>query len=106
MSQQKYARCSLQALSDDLAQRGHSACPSTVAQLLRGMGYNLHVNVKRFTGPPHPDRNQQFEYIQERIAQFRVEGWPVISIDSKKKELIGNFKNGGTVIARKAIPNG
>jgi len=95
MSSDKYVRRSLQTLSDELGVLAHPASPMTVANLLRDLDYNLHVNVKRFTGPPHPDRNQQFEYIQDRIALFRAEGWPIVSVDSKKKELIGNFKNDG-----------
>jgi len=96
MTAAKYVRRSLQMLSDELRRLGHSACPTTVADLLRDLGYNLHVNVKRFTGPPHPDRDCQFRYIETMIDQFRAEGWPILSVDTKKKELIGNFKNAGT----------
>ena len=95
MSQDKYARRSLQALSDDLADRGHQACPSTVACLLRDLGYNLHVNVKRFTGPPHPDRDRQFGHIRREIEEFSSGGLPILSVDTKKKELVGDFANGG-----------
>jgi hypothetical protein len=95
-----FVRASLQRLSDELSQLGHRACPTTVRSLLREQGYNLHVNVKRFTGPAHPERNCQFEYIQELIEQFRDEGWPIVSVDTKKKELIGNFKNEGRVWCR------
>jgi hypothetical protein len=94
-SQDKYARRSLQALSDDLADLGHEACPSTVAGLLRSLGYNLHVNVKRFTGPCHPDRDRQFRYLQGQIEAFRSAGLPILSVDTKKKELVGDFANGG-----------
>jgi hypothetical protein len=95
MTAAKYVRRSLQALSVELSQRGHDACPATVADLLRDLHYNLHVNVKRFTGPPHPDRDRQFGYIQQMIVCFQNEGWPIVSVDTKKKELIGNFKNDG-----------
>jgi hypothetical protein len=95
MTTAKYVRRSLASLSDELARLNHPASPNTVAALLRGLNYNLHVNVKRFTGPPHPDRNRQFEYIQQMVAQFRAEGWPILSVDTKKKELIGNFRNPG-----------
>ena len=81
----------------------HPASPPTVAGLLRDQKYNLHVNVKRLTGPPHPDRDQQFRHIQEKIAEFRTEGWPILSVDSKKKELIGNFRNAGAAWCR-AVP--
>jgi Rhodopirellula transposase DDE domain len=103
MTSDKYVRRSLQTLSDELADLAHPASPSTVANLLRGLNYNLHVNVKRFTGPPHPDRNRQFEYIAETIASFRREGWPIVSVDSKKKELIGNFKNAGSSWCRRGV---
>lgn len=95
MTTDKYVRRSLQTLSDELADWSHQASPNTIAGLLRGLEYNLHVNVKRFTGPPHPDRNRQFEYIEKMKALFQAEGWPILSVDSKKKELIGNFKNDG-----------
>lgn len=101
MSADKFVRRSLQSLSDDLRQLGHRASPTTVAQLLREEGYNLHVNVKPLTGPPHPDRDRQFRYIEEQIEMFRAEGWPIISVDSKKKELIGNFQNAGAVWCKK-----
>lgn len=100
MSEAKYVRRSLQTLSDELHRLGHAAGPDTVASLLDEMGYNLHVNVKRFTGPSHPDRDRQFRYIEEMIAGFRLEGWPILSVDTKKKELIGNFKNAGAVWCR------
>ena len=95
MTEAKYVRCSLQHLSDGLAERGHAACPHTVAALLRGMDYRLRVNVKRLSGPPHPDRDTQFRYLRSWIDLFRDEGWPILSIDTKKKELVGNFANAG-----------
>jgi hypothetical protein len=97
MTADKYVRRSLQTLSDELARLAHPACPTTVADLLRDLQYNLHVNVKRFTGPPHPDRDRQFHYIEDLVAQFRAEGWPILSVDTKKKELIGDFRNAGAV---------
>ena len=95
MSDAKYVRRSLATLSTELAALGHAACPSTVAELLRPLGYHLYVNVKRFTGPDHPDRDRQFGYLREQIERFRGRGLPVISVDTKKKELIGDFKNPG-----------
>jgi len=102
MSSTKYVRRSLQALAADLQEHGHAACPVTVADLLGDLDYNLHVNCKRFTGPPHPDRDRQFRYIQEMIDSFQAEGWPILSVDTKKKELIGNFKNDGATWGRQA----
>jgi hypothetical protein len=94
MTTDKFVRRSLRALSNELGRGGHFASPTTVANLLGDLEYNLHVNVKRFTGPPHPDRNRQFLFVEEKIAEFRAEGWPILSVDSKKK-LIGNFRNAG-----------
>jgi len=95
MSDAKFVRRSLRALSDELAGLGQHACPTTVAGLLRELGYNLRVNVKRITGPYHPDRDRQFRYIEGLIDEFRAAGLPVLSVDTKKKELVGNFANGG-----------
>ena len=95
MTEAKYVRCSLQHLSDALAERGHAACPHTVADLLRDLNYRLRVNVKRLSGPYHPDRDTQFRYLQSWIDLFREEGWPILSIDTKKKELVGNFAHAG-----------
>jgi hypothetical protein len=97
MGEARFVRRSLRALSTDLADAGYTACPTTVARLLRAQGYSPRVNVKRFTGPDHPDRDRQFQTIEEWVAVFRELGQPVISVDAKKKELIGNFKNAGAV---------
>jgi hypothetical protein len=95
MTDDKFVRRSLRNLSADLAALGHEACPTTVAGLLRELGYNLRVNVKRITGPYHPDRDRQFRYIEALIAAFRADGLPILSVDTKKKELVGNFANAG-----------
>ena len=91
----KYVRRSLRELSSELAALGHAACPSTVAALLGEQDYALHVNVKRFTGPPHPDRDRQFRYLQDWLECCAEDGVPILSVDTKKKELIGNFANAG-----------
>jgi len=95
MSAALYVRRSLQHLSDALAERGHAACPTTVADLLDDLGYSMRVNVKRLTGPYHPDRDKQFHYLNSVVELFREEGWPILSVDAKKKELVGNFENPG-----------
>ena len=102
MTEAKYIRRSLQTLSVELQGLGHAACPTTVAELLRDLDYHLRVNVKRFTGPPHPDRDVQFLYIQDWVAMFRAASLPILSVDTKKKELIGNFANSGAVWCRQA----
>ncbi len=100
MTQERYVRRSLQSISDELTALHHPASPTTVGRLLEDLDYNLHVNIKRFTGPSHPDRDRQFRHIEETIAAFRDEGWPILSVDAKKKELIGNFKNAGATWSR------
>ena len=74
----------------------------TVGRILKPLGYSLKTNVKRLIGKPHPDRNRQYCFIQRAKALFIKHGEPVISIDAKKSELIGNFKNTGTRYCKKA----
>jgi hypothetical protein len=95
MGEQKWVRSSLRHLSAKLKAKGHPACPTTVGRLLEKMDYSLQANVKRWAGWQHPDRNTQFEYLESQKQLFLSHGWPVISVDAKKKELIGNFKNAG-----------
>lgn len=73
-----------------------------MGRLLHKLGFSLRVNRKRFTGPPHPDRDRQFRYIQQQKKEFERSGDPRISVDTKKKELIGNFKNAGRRWCREA----
>jgi DDE family transposase len=103
MGCQKWVRSSLRHLSKHLKEQGHQAGISTVARLLRKMGYSLRVNKKKQAGAQHPDRDQQFRYIAVLKAQFLGEGLPVISIDTKKKELIGNYRREGESWRRKPI---
>jgi Rhodopirellula transposase DDE domain len=100
MSTTKYVRRSLRSLSAALAAEGHDACPTSVAALLRDHDYAPHVNVKRFTGPPHPDRDVQFRNIRDWIQLFTDARLPILSVDTKKKELIGNFANAGGAWSR------
>ena len=92
MSARKWRRSSLRHLSEQL---GEQVSHTTVGRLLGEMDYSLKVNVKRLTGEPHPDRDEQFAYLEQQTQTFLQAGWPVISVDTKKKELIGNFKNSG-----------
>jgi hypothetical protein len=103
MSQQKWVRSSIRNLSKKLKEQGHQAGHGTVARLLRKMGYSLQVNKKKQAGSQHPERDQQFRYIATLKSQFLREGLPVISIDTKKKELIGNYKREGKNWRRKPI---
>lgn len=95
MGAEKWIRSSLRHLSEKLKAQGHGVCPKTVSRLLKGLDYSLKANVKRQAGSQHPDRNTQFEYIEAQRQLFLSQGWPIVSLDAKKKELIGNFKNAG-----------
>ena len=78
-----------------LEKLGHHICPSALADILHRDGFSLKANKKNIEGVSHPDRNQQFIHIKQTITTFESHGSPIISIDCKKKELIGNFKNNG-----------
>lgn len=82
-------------LARELTAEGHPVSQRTVCRLLGDLGFSLQANRKTLEGGTHPDRNAQFEFIAAQVAAFQKEGWPVISVDAKKKELIGPFKNGG-----------
>ena len=82
-------------LAGELAGTGHRVGPNTVAKLLKANGYSLQANVKTIEGRQHADRDAQFRYLADRAAEFGATGDPVISVDTKKKELIGNFSAAG-----------
>src|SRR5262249_2398411 len=86
---------SLEKLAEALQAQGHQVSPDTVGRLLRGLGYSLQANRKTREGTQHPDRNAQFEHINAQAAAFQRRGQPVVSVDTKMKELVGDFKNGG-----------
>ncbi len=86
---------SLRKLSDELARLGWEASPPKVAEMLRLMGYSLRAPHKTIEGNQHPDRDAQFRNIAETAQAFADAGQPVISIDTKKKELVGNYENPG-----------
>ena len=86
---------SVRNLADELATLGHKVSYPVVAELLHEMGYSLQANRKTQEGSNHPDRNAQFEHISARVESYMTARQPVISVDTKKKELVGNFKNGG-----------
>jgi hypothetical protein len=96
MTGQKWVRSSLRSLCARLEAVGHPVSPPTVGRLLKGLDYSLRVNSKKIEASSnHPDRNQQFEYIAGQRAAFTAAGLPIISTDTKKKELVGDFKNAG-----------
>ncbi len=86
---------STRRLADELTHQHHRVSPNSVAALLRRAGYSLQANRKTREGASHPDRNAQFEYINRLVRSFQDRGHPAISVDTKKKELVGDFKNAG-----------
>lgn len=86
---------SLRTLAGELAANGHPVSYPVVGDLLHELGYSLQANRKVLEGTDHPDRNAQFEFISEQTTQQLMAGNPVISVDTKKKELVGAFKNNG-----------
>jgi hypothetical protein len=86
---------STRRLAEELTRKDHRAGPRTVAALLHEAGYSLQANRKTREGLAHPDRNAQFEYINASVARALMRDQPAISVDTKKKELVGDFKNGG-----------
>src|SRR5918995_74946 len=87
---------SLEKLAAALRTMGHTVSANTVRRLLRHLGFSRQGNVKANEGRGHPDRDAQFEHINARVLEFQADDQPVISVDTKKKELIGNYKNAGT----------
>lgn len=86
---------STRRLSDELREQGYKVSPRKVSQMLHELGYSLQATHKTTEGKQSPDRNAQFEFLYERIDEYQARGAPVISVDTKKKELVGDFKNGG-----------
>lgn len=95
---------SLRNLADELKALGHKTSHRMVGVLLHEMGYSLQANRKTNEGGKHPDRNAQFEYIDNKAMEFTIENNPVISVDAKKKELVGEYKNNGKEWAKKGQP--
>jgi hypothetical protein len=95
MRRQLWTSLSLRKLSRDLKGKGHEISYPVVGDCLRKLGYSLQANRKSHEGSGHMDRNAQFEYISKKAGSFLTDHQPVISVDTKKKELVGNFKNAG-----------
>jgi hypothetical protein len=91
-------------LSAALAERGFVAGQKLVGRLLKRLNFSLQANCKTREGANHPDRNAQFEYINAEVKAFQAARQPVISVDTKKKELVGDFKNGGRELRPKGKP--
>ena len=104
MSPLRWTCKSTRKLSEELAKKGHPVSHSKVGQLLSELNYSLQSTRKRMEGQSHADRNAQFEFINGKVIEFQSRNQPTISIDTKKKELIGRFSNGGIEYQPKGKP--
>ena len=104
MSPLRWTCKSTRQLAAALEQQGYSLSPPTVASLLHGLGYSLQANMKTLAGTSHPDRDQQFRYINAYVKRYLTSQRPVISVETKKKELGGPYKNGGQTWRPKGDP--
>ena len=95
MSPLRWTLTSTYELADQLARDGFRASAELVRRMLHDMGYSLQAPSKQLEGTSHPDRNSQFEYLNEKVTAALAAGEPVISVDTKKKELLGRYANGG-----------
>jgi transposase len=101
----KWSSKSVRAIEKALLEKGYEVSYVTVAEMLKKQGYSLQTNKKNLAvKPSHPDGNAQFEHINKTASEYMALGEPVISIDAKKKENIGNFKNTGVEYGRKHEP--
>ncbi|WP_331758488.1 ISAzo13 family transposase [Streptomyces anulatus] len=104
MSPLRWTTKSTRRLAGELTRQGHRVSADTVADLLREEGFSLQANAKTVEGAQHPDRDAQFHYINDRAKEHMGAGDPVISVDTKKKELVGQYKNGGREWRPKGLP--
>jgi len=104
MSPLRWTCKSTRNLAEALRQKHFKISHVVVSDILKGMGYSLQANKKTNEGGRHPDRNRQFEYINDMSKKYILFGNPVISIDTKKKEQIGNYKNNGKILRKKKNP--
>lgn len=104
MSPLRWTCKSTTKLAAELVNKGHKVSQSTIWRLLDELGYSMQSNLKTRDGSDHPDRDAQFKFISTTVKSFMSRGLPVISIDTKKKELIGNFKNAGREWEEKGQP--
>lgn len=102
MGDAKWLNCRLRDIQAQLTDLGHTVSGPVISRLLKAAGYRLRLNVKAQEGAPNPERDQQFVHIREQRAAHRQAGQPTISVDTKKKELVGNFKNAGRIWCQEA----
>lgn len=95
MSPLRWTTKSTRTLATELARQGHQVCADTVADILRAEGFSLQGNAKTIEGAQHPDRDAQFRHINEQVTAYQAAGDPVVSVDTKKKEMVGHYKNNG-----------
>lgn len=103
MSSLKWTHKSLRKLKATLSAKGHTVSSPTISRLLQEEDYSLKANRKRLSGKQNPERDQQFRYLVRWRKAYLSRGWPVISVDAKKTEKIGNFKNNGRAWRRQPI---
>ena len=96
----RWTRRTTEKIATELATLDIPVCPRTVARILKDLDYRLRVNHKRVAAGSGPDRDQQFQYLAQQRMKFAQRGLPIVSIDTKKRELVGNFKNQGTTWER------
>jgi hypothetical protein len=99
----KWTRRTTAKIADELRKAGIDVCPNTVARLLKGLQFSLRCNHKKLSRGSDPGRDAQFAYIAAQREAFTARGLPIISVDTKKRELVGTFKNAGTTWAREPI---
>ena len=92
----KWCRRTTEKIADELRAHGIDVCANTVAKLLKQLGFRLRVNHKKLTRASNPDRDEQFAYIAAMREEFTTAGLPIVSVDTKHRELIGNFSHAGT----------
>ena len=106
MSPLRWTLKSTRKLAEELTAQGYPVSHAKVGQILDELGYSLQGTRKVKEGSDHPDRNGQFEHIAKKVSQLQSRGQPVVSVDTKKKELVGNFANSGQEFRRKGQPVG
>lgn len=103
MSRLKWTCKSTRTIAEDLKKQGLNISRMGVARILKNQGYSLQSNKKMLSGKDHPDRDAQFKHINRLVTSFSQTNDPVISVDTKKKELVGNFKNNGQIWTKETI---
>ena len=101
MGSLKWTNKSTYSIADELNHKGHKLSPDTVGRLLKKRGYSLQANAKTKEGGTGPERDKQFRYLNKQVKKHLKNSDPVISVDTKKRELVGNFKNTGRTYRKK-----